>query len=211
VFDLDGTLIDSYRAIADSLNHARSAFGLPVLEAAAVRARVGRGLESLIAELIGPEHVAEGVSLFRERYAVVHARSTVALPGVLETLRGLDGGGYAMAVASNKPARFSAPILERLGLLPYIRCVLGPDVVDSHKPEPRMIERCLEILNVSPHEAVYVGDMALDVESAARAAVPVLLVPGGSSSTSALLGTGQRVLGAFTDLARLFPRAPGVR
>ena len=71
VFDLDGTLIDSYEAIADSVNHARAAHGLSPMTDGEVRRRVGRGLESLIADVIGPYHVTDGVRLFRERYAEV--------------------------------------------------------------------------------------------------------------------------------------------
>jgi phosphoglycolate phosphatase len=205
VFDLDGTLIDSYVPIAASLNHARQAFDLPPLPVDAVRRCVGRGLDSLIADLVGPDRIEDGVRLFRERYAEVHADGTVALPEVPETLRALRKAGYRMAVASNKPARFSEPILARLGLLPAIDCVMGPDVVDSHKPEPTMIHRCLESLEVRPEESVYVGDMVLDVESAARAGVPVLLVPGGSSTAEELGRTGQRLLRSFAELRVWFP------
>lgn len=208
VFDLDGTLVDSYHAIAESLNHARERSHLPPLPVALVRRRVGRGLEQLIAELVGPERVEEGVRAFRERYAEVFAAGTTALPGVPRTLAGLAASGYRMAVASNKPARFSRPILEHLGLAAHIEAVLGPDIVGAAKPEPPMILGCLERLGLTPADAVYVGDMVLDVESAARAGLPVVLVPGGSATASELGATGQTVLGTFDDLGALFPRAP---
>ncbi len=200
VFDLDGTLIDSYGPIADSLNHARAHFDLPPLSPSAVRRRVGRGLETLIAELVGPQRVPVGVRLFRERYAEVYATGTFVLPDVAETLGGLARSGYRMGVASNKPAHFSEPLLERLGLRSFFRCVLGPDSVNSHKPEPLMIRRCLECLAARPAQAVYVGDMDLDVESAARAGVPLLLVPGGSTDARSLAASGQPVLRSFAEL-----------
>jgi 2-phosphoglycolate phosphatase len=209
VFDLDGTLVDSYVPIAASLNHARKMFGLPPLPPEAVRKRVGRGLASLIAELVGSDRIEAGVRLFRERYAEVFAEGTVVLPEVPETLRVLNAAGHRMGVASNKPAYFSEPILEHLGLRAAIGCVMGPDVVDSHKPEPTMIHRCLESLDVRHDEAVYVGDMVLDVESAARAGVPVLLVPGGSSTAEELGRTGQRLLRSFAELGVLLPGPAG--
>ena len=89
VFDLDGTLVDSYRPIASSVNHARAHFGMPPLDPAKIRARVGRGLEHLIGELVGPHRVEQGVRLFRQRYSETYAGETVALPGVAKTLRGL--------------------------------------------------------------------------------------------------------------------------
>jgi phosphoglycolate phosphatase-like HAD superfamily hydrolase len=67
VFDLDGTLIDSYEAIATSLNHARQAFGRPPMSIGEVRLQVGHGLESLIESWVDSEQVDRGVQLFREK------------------------------------------------------------------------------------------------------------------------------------------------
>ncbi len=208
VFDLDGTLIDSYRPIATSINHARAHFGMAPLNLAEIRARVGRGLEHLIGELVGEDRIEQGVRLFRRRYSEIYMDQTTGLPGVVETLRGLRQAGYSIAVASNKPARFSKPILQGVGMLPFIGCVQGPDLVASHKPEPTMILRCLELLGVTRHEAVYVGDMLLDVESAARAGLPVILVPGGSSEPQELRQTGQALLSSFDSLLELLPGPP---
>jgi len=207
VFDLDGTLVDSYGPIAASLNRARTHFDLPPLSLEAVRASVGHGLESLIADLVGPDRVDHGVQLFREHYARVFGDGTRVLDGVRGTLSRLTAAGYRMAVASNKPARFSTPILERLELVEAFQCILGPDSVDSHKPEPTMLRTCMERLGVERTATVYVGDMVLDVETAGRAGVPVLLVPGGSSTTESLTSTGQTVLPSFEALGELLSGA----
>jgi len=210
IFDLDGTLIDSYSAIATSLNHARAAFDLPPLPPLFVRRRVGHGLESLIADLVGPRRIDEGVRLFRERYASVYAAETVALRGAVTILSRLAARGYRLSIASNKPARFSIAILETLGMGEGLSCVAGPDVVGSTKPDPEMIRFCLRRMDVDPAHAVYVGDMLLDVESAARAEVAVILVEGGSSDAKDLRNTGQMVLGSLSSLDTLLPGvAPG--
>jgi phosphoglycolate phosphatase len=203
VFDLDGTLVDSYEAIAASLNHARAKFGLAALDGAEVRRVVGRGLESLISEQIGPRNVAEGVRLFREHYATVFRDMTRALPGVGPTLATLHRRGYAMSVASNKPARFSTPLLREVNLLDYMVTVQGPDLAGTTKPEPTMVLDCVRAMALEPAQALYVGDMVLDVESAARAGLPVVLVRGGSSPPEALHETGQRVLRCFDELIEL--------
>jgi phosphoglycolate phosphatase len=205
VFDLDGTLVDSYSAIAASLNHARSSFGLPPLPTAQIRRTVGRGLERLVADLLGAERAVEGVRRFREHYGRTFRSSTRALPGARATLRTLHRRGYRMAVASNKPARFGASILSDTGMLPYLLEVQGPDRAGTTKPEPTMIRNCLQAMELSAAEALYVGDMVLDVESAARAGLPVVLVEGGSSTSAELRSTGQRILPAIESLARLLP------
>ena len=201
VFDLDGTLVDSYAAIAESLNHARSGHGLPPLGPDVVRRSVGRGLESLVADLIGPGHVSSGVRMFRERYAEVYADKTVVLHGVAEALRRLSACALPLAVASNKPARFGDPILQAAGLRSYFVTVQGPDRVGSTKPDPAMLRACLTALDVEPAAALYVGDMLLDVETADRADVAVALVEGGSSSRQELIASGRPVLRDLVELA----------
>ena len=205
VFDLDGTLVDSYGAIALSVNAARKAFDLDPLHERDVRRRVGRGLEALMADVLGTDRAAEGVRIFRQRYAEVYAEATSALPDAVLTLRELRSRRYLLAVASNKPARFGRQILEGLGMGGLLVTVEGPDTAGAAKPEPPMIERCLHAMRIGRGEAVYVGDMVLDVETAARAGVPVILVPGGSSEREDLLRTGAPVLGSLGELLELFP------
>jgi phosphoglycolate phosphatase len=206
VFDLDGTLVDSYAAIALSLNHARAGWALPALDDGTVRRGVGRGLEALIEEYVGPDRVTEGVARFRERYAEVFEAQTFALAGAAETLATLARDGYRIAVASNKPAHFTRPILEHLGMAGSVASVHGPDTVGSTKPDPAMIRRCLGDLETVADETIYVGDMILDVESGRRAGVAVVLVRGGSSEESALRATGRPVLATIDELPRYLRR-----
>jgi phosphoglycolate phosphatase len=208
VFDLDGTLVDSYEAIAASVNHARRSLGEEPLSVDDIRGRVGHGLESLMAEVVGKERAEDGVRLFREEYARIFADRTAALPGALEVLEELHRRGFRLSVASNKPARFGDPILERLGMRPFLDAVQGPDTAGSTKPDPGMVHLCLQAMKIEPARAAYVGDMVLDVETAAMARLPVILVPGGSSSPKDLRDTGEVVLSRLTDLLDLLPVGP---
>ena len=81
----------------------------------------------------------------------------------------------------------------------------GPDTAGTTKPDPSMIGRCLRAMDVPPEAAIYVGDMVLDVETASRAGVRVVLVPGGSSDRAELAGTGATVLGSLRELPDLLP------
>ena len=206
VFDLDGTLVDSYAAITESLNHARAAFSLEAMSQDDVRLRVGHGLESLVAELVGPDRVEAGVRLFRERYAAAFRAGTRAIEGAHRAIHELARRGFPLAVASNKPARFSEAILEQLDMRSPFSVVQGPDRAGCTKPDPRMIGLCLEGMGVRAAQALYVGDMVLDVDSAARAGVPVVLVPGGSSPLAELRATGQRLVRDLDELLDLLPR-----
>ncbi|HEY6066668.1 MAG TPA: HAD hydrolase-like protein, partial [Thermoanaerobaculia bacterium] len=103
VFDLDGTLIDGYDGITDALGFAMERLGHSPLPPDQVRGMVGEGLERLIEKAVGRQLVAEGVRLFRERYAEVAETKTSLMPDVPAVLAALAAAGHPMAVASNKP------------------------------------------------------------------------------------------------------------
>lgn len=186
VFDLDGTLIDGYAAIGDALSYAMARLGEPAPSPAAVRAMVGHGLERLLEKAVGPERAAEGVRLFRERYPEVAVERSHLLPGVREAVEALAGAGYAMAVASNKPARFSRLILEAKGLARLFREIGGPDEATPAKPDPAMLRRLIAEAGARPETTVVVGDMEVDFEFARAGGCAVVLIPGGSRAREEL-------------------------
>ena len=105
VFDLDGTLIDSYEAITRSANAARRHAGAAAMTEAEIRGRVGHGLEALIAALVPAEQIDEGVRIFREEYASAYREGTRALPGAREALVFCNEHGLPAWVASNGLSR----------------------------------------------------------------------------------------------------------
>lgn len=216
VFDLDGTLVDSYDAITESLGHALTGLGLAVIEPARVRKLVGRGLESLLERAMDgaaredPGLIEAGVKLFRERYDAVCVEKTRLLPGVEETLRDLDARGLALAVATNKPSYFAKRILDALEVGRHLRAVFGPDLVARPKPHPDMMAAVLSALRLRPGDVVYVGDMEVDVETARAAGVRVILLPTGSCGIEELRVAGaDLVLPDFRALSDLFRDRPG--
>ncbi len=164
VFDLDGTVIDGYAAIGQALAYAMERLGFAPPPDARVRVMVGYGLERLLEQAVGRELASEGVRLFRERYPEVAVAGSHLLPGVAETLATLDAAGHPMALASNKPARFSRLILEAKGVAQYFREIAGPDAATT----------------------VVVGDMEVDADFARAAGCRVVLIPNGSRSREEL-------------------------
>jgi len=206
IFDFDGTLIDSYEPITDSLNHVRQARGRPPFSLGEVRGMVGHGLEKLIEEAIGPGGIEEGVRMFREKYATLCQERTTILPQVRETLEELDRRTYQMGIATNKPSYFARDILRTLEIDHLFAEVLGPNDVERPKPDPEMLEIMMMRLGLGADEVVYVGDMPLDVEVARKAGVSVYALPTGSASRDALLASRpDRLLHRFSDLLVYLP------
>lgn len=206
IFDFDGTLIDSYEAITESLNQVRRGRGLSPFAIDEVRGMVGHGLEKLIERAIGPDGIEEGVRTFREKYATLCQERTTILPQVRETLEELDRRTYQMGIATNKPSYFARDILRTLEIDHLFAEVLGPNDVERPKPDPEMLEIMMMRLGLGADEVVYVGDMPLDVEVARKAGVSVYALPTGSASRDALLASRpDRLLHKFSDLLVYLP------
>jgi phosphoglycolate phosphatase len=189
---------------------------METLEPARIRRLVGRGLESLLERAMegaadrGPDRIQAGVRLFRERYEVICIEMTRLLPGVEETLRDLDRLGLPMAVATNKPSYFAKRILDALEVGHHLRAIFGPDLVARPKPHPDMMAAVLSTLAIRPAEAVYIGDMEVDVETARAAGVRVIVLPTGSCGIEELRAAGaDLVLPEFRALSDLFRDWPG--
>lgn len=201
VFDLDGTLLDSYAAIHECLSLVLAAFGRPKMTPEATRRMVGHGLEALVARAVGAENVPAGVKIFRDRYEVIGPESSRLLPGADAVTQRLAAAGIPMAIASNKPARFSREILECLGMLSRFAFVAGPDDGFPPKPAPHMVFMALSTMGARAGESVYVGDMPVDVATARAAEIPVVVVPSGSATEAELRAVSPDAL--ISDLNEL--------
>jgi phosphoglycolate phosphatase len=201
VFDLDGTLVDSYGAIAECYNHACTTLGKAAISEAAVRRLVGHGLESLMEQAVGVQQGPMAVRLFRERYDAICERRTTLLPGVSATVAALAAHGLRLGVATNKPEGCARRILTALSLAPPVTAVAGPGPDLPPKPDPALLLRVVADLGVIPEQALYVGDMDVDVQTARRAGVRVWVLPTGSSTRRELEAVGaDRLLDRFADL-----------
>ncbi len=210
LFDFDGTLADSYDAITASTNHVRTVNGLPPLPEAEIKQHVGRGLGKLLADLVPGTDPARNIALYREHHVAVMRDHTRLMPGARQALAALKRGGRRLAVCSNKNVTFTRSLLDSLGVAPLIDVVLGPEDVAHPKPAPDMLLTALRRLGVSADEALYVGDMDIDVQTARAAGVRVWVVPTGSADRATLeAARPDRILTGLGELAALLESDPG--
>jgi phosphoglycolate phosphatase len=204
LFDLDGTLIDSYPAIAASVNHVRAGHGLPPLAEAEVRRHVGRGPAYLLAHTVGIGDNDTNVAAYRAHHPSVFHQGTRLLPGVAEALAALHRRGLLLGVCSNKPVAFTRELVAFLGIGDYLALLLGPEDVARPKPAPDMLLAALKRLGVSAGDVLYVGDMVVDIDTARAAGVAVWVVATGSEEVEALdRARPDRRLDRFADLPAL--------
>ena len=181
VFDLDGTLIDSRGDIAGAANAALAAFGLPSWPDEIIESMVGEGARLLaergIAGRLPPERTDDVFRRYAEHYGAHRTDRTTVYPGVREGLSRLDPA--RRFIATNKPAPLARAIVEDLGLGPFFDGVLGDGDVERRKPDPAMLGEAMRRAGVPRERTVYVGDGPIDLQTADRAGVPLILVDWG--------------------------------
>lgn len=203
IFDLDGTLIDAYQNIRDSANYTMSQLGYPALSLETVRRSVGGGPREFWRRFVRQEDLDRAEAIYRQRYEETLFEKTYLLPGVEQTLRLLKAEGIKMAVASNKPGRFSRPLLDYLRISEYFDLVVCGDEIENMKPHPEAILNIIRELKVLPDQTVYVGDMTLDIQTAKAAGVRGIAVVTGSSLKEELMAQKPfQVIESISELVR---------
>ena len=208
LFDLDGTLVDSYAALAEAVNFARREHGLHELSAARIREFVGDGLDKLLQRAFERDDVPRSVhTAFESRYDEICCEESKVLDDVEATLRQLASLGVAMAVCTNKPTSFSRKILDFLELSPYFLAIVGPDMAGARKPDAQHVLKTLEHTGIAVDGALFVGDMPIDVHAARNSGIDVAVVATGSSSIDQLRASApDHFLDRFSDLVKIVAR-----
>ena len=209
LFDFDGTLADSYVAITASVNHVRAHHGLPPLLENQVRLLVGHGLQQHMADKVPGGDPAADAELYRQHHPSVMYKYTRLLPGVADALAEFHAAGLRMAVCSNKPVAITRSLLDHLGIARLFEAALGPEDSGKPKPDPAMVSIALAKLHAAGEDALYIGDMPVDIETARNAGVTVWVLPTGSSDEQTLRAAKpDRLFPGMNELARALLAGP---
>ncbi len=202
IFDIDGTIVDAYTAIEKSLNFTLNKLGYPNVGMPAVRKAVGHGDRNFMEQFVAKKDAMEALRLYRPHHEKSLLRYSRVIPGARVLLHGLNRRGYKLAVASNRPPRFSKILLKHLGLLKYFDVVACAKDKTEIKPKPFLIPKILRKLKIRKAEALYVGDMTVDVRAGRNAGIRMIAVLGGSSSRAELQKAGPfKIIPRVTDLS----------
>jgi len=191
IFDIDGTIVDAYGAIYKSIKYALRKSGyrrMPTYLKA--KRSIGYGDKNFVATFVKAQDLDKATALYRkhhERSLLTGARVMPCAKGILSKLH---GKGYKLAVCSNRPRKFSMILLKKLGLTKYFDMIECADNKKELKPSPFLINRIIRRMKVKKGEALYVGDMDLDIKAGRNAGVRTVAVVGGSSSRAELEKAG---------------------
>lgn len=193
-FDLDGTLVDSAPGLTAAVDNALYALELPMAGEERVVTWIGNGADVLIQRALTwarqeratlraaqgkpsvdhddiPQAEQQAIlrKLFDRYYGEVAEEGSFLFPAVADTLGALHAKGLALALVTNKPTPFVAPILSSLDIAKYFTVVIGGDDVKNKKPHPEPLLMVAEKLGLAPAELLFVGDSRNDIQAAKAA------------------------------------------
>ena len=177
LFDLDGTLADTAPDLAAAVNLLRTARGLPPTDYALLRPTASAGARGMIGVAFGLTPNDDGYLALRDGFfdnyeAAIAVHSTL-FDGVPELLDGITAAGLQWGVVTNKPERFTNPLLPLIGL-GHAACAISGDTTAHPKPHPAPLLEAAARLGLAPEQCWYVGDDLRDIEAGKAAGMPTI-------------------------------------
>ena len=172
LFDLDGTLADTAPDLAAAINLLRTVRGLEPTPYELLRPQASAGARGMIGVSFGLTPQDAGYEELRQgfftNYEAAMAVHSTLFDGIVELLAGITDAGLRWGIVTNKPARFTDPLLPQIGL-GHASCVVSGDTTPHAKPHPAPLLEAAQRLGLAPQECWYVGDDRRDID-AGRAA-----------------------------------------
>lgn len=182
MFDMDGTLIDSGFAITNTINYVRENLGFERLEKNYILEKVNDPQINAAEFFYGTkEFTKQQTKLFEEYYNEHCLSDLVVYDGMAKLIDDLKND-FILTVATNANSTYAHKMLNHVGLGKYFTTILGYDSVKNPKPHPEMVNKTLEIHNISKEKAQLIGDSKKDIMAATNAGVDSVLVNWGFSN-----------------------------
>lgn len=169
LFDLDGTLLDTAGDLGSALNHLLLELGASALPQATIRPYAGAGVRGLLKLGLNLLPTDADYSSLSERLLAIYQQhlleTTQLFPGMADILSFLEKEKLPWGIVTNKPAKFTDPILHHLNLATRAGCVISGDSLSTRKPDPEPILHACKLLQRDPRECLYVGDSEIDIRA----------------------------------------------
>lgn len=169
-FDLDGTFADTAPDLAAALNHVRAQRDLPPLPFELLRPQASHGSPGLLKTGFGITPDAPEFNELREIFLDYYTRNicvgTRLFDGVATLVEAIEQRGLPWGIITNKPHRFTLPLMQALGYAERAACLISADTCEHAKPHPQPMLKACELTGVSPQQCLYLGDDLRDMQAA---------------------------------------------
>jgi len=179
LFDLDGTLVDTAPDLGYALNLQRARHGLEFLPDAAIRPYASHGSRGLLEigfGLLSTDANFEAMrSEYLDLYTQVMTRQPMLFDGMADALEGIEQRGLRWGIVTNKPRRFTMPMVAHMGLDVRAGAVISGDDAPQPKPSPQTLLLACERMQIDPQTVLYIGDAERDIQAGKAAGMKTLV------------------------------------
>lgn len=179
LFDLDGTLADTAPDLVAAVNVMRGEEGLAPLPFDVIRPHVSHGSIPLIRCGFDIDQGHPRFESLRQRlldyYAAHICDHTELFPGMERLLVEIEGRGLNWGVVTNKPKRYTDPLMASLGLSDRAACIVSGDTTNNSKPHPEPMLHACELAGSTAAQCLYLGDAQRDIEAGENAGMRTLV------------------------------------
>ena len=179
LLDLDGTFADTAPDLGAALNHVRSLHKLPPLPIAVTRLQASHGSAGLIKLGFNVTTDSAKFPAFRDallaHYSANICVHTTLFPGMAELINTLEQRGLPWGIVTNKPHRFTMPLMQALGYAERAACLVSGDTSTHAKPHPAPLLHAAKLMGISPQNCLYLGDDKRDMEAGNAAGMKTLI------------------------------------
>lgn len=183
LFDLDGTVADTAPDLGHALNRQRIARGLPPLPISLIRTQASAGSRGLLNLGFNLKPGDSDYETMRDEFLHFYAKrlchDTRLFPGMTDVLDRLDANHLPWGIVTNKPARFTQPLMHALELHQRAACIISGDDTTNTKPHPEPLLTACRQIDVTPQNCIYLGDDIRDVKASLAAGIkPIVALYG---------------------------------
>jgi N-acetyl-D-muramate 6-phosphate phosphatase len=179
LFDLDGTLVDTAPDLGYALNLQRERHGLDFLPDATIRPYASHGSRGLLEVGFGllptDAHFEAMRTEYLDLYTQVMTRQPVLFDGMAEALQAIEQRGLRWGIVTNKPRRFTMPMVAHMGLDVRAGAVISGDDAPQPKPSPQTLLLACERMSIDPQTVLYIGDAERDIQAGQAAGMKTLV------------------------------------
>jgi phosphoglycolate phosphatase len=188
IFDMDGTLIDSFRDLQVTLNEVRIALGLEVIDQKKIKDAIGASLKGMISKLFeeDKDKISRALDMFKVIYKKHIVDNTIPYNRIVTVLEQLKKSGIMIGVLSNKPSELVRIPLYHFNLSYLMDFIYGGDSFDERKPSGVPIKRIINYFEVKPENAIIIGDSPIDILAGKDAKIKTMAVTYGYSNEKEL-------------------------
>ena len=184
LFDIDGTVLDTFDFIYGAFEHAFRIHGIPPLTRKEISHLMGGPLMEVYASM-APGHDARALSETHRQFQEKNLHLAKLFPDTIKVLDALKKRGFKLAAITTRSNRTSVFSLEQNGIADYFDVIVSAEDVSRHKPDPEPIIKALYDLDAKPIDAIMVGDTSADIMAGKNA---------GTKTVAALYGFGGEAL-----------------